>query len=44
MYKVTVPQRGEITVPALLLTTTGRKSGDKFIFPLFDEWTATVAS
>src|SRR4029450_11222021 len=35
MYKVTVPQHGEITVPALLLTTTGRKSGDKFIFPLF---------
>ena len=35
MYKITVPQRGEITVPALLLTTTGRKSGDKFIFPLF---------
>jgi len=35
MYKVTVPQRGEITVPALLLTTTGRKSGDTFIFPLF---------
>ena len=35
MYKVTVPQRGELTVPALLLTTTGRKSGDKFIFLLF---------
>src|SRR5256885_11135927 len=35
MYKVTVPQRGEITVPALLLTTTCRKSGNKFIFPLF---------
>src|SRR6478672_1064771 len=35
MYKVTVPQHGELTVPALLLTTTGRKSGDKFIFPLF---------
>ena len=35
MYKVTVPQRGELTVPSLLLTTTGRKSGDKFIFPLF---------
>jgi proline iminopeptidase len=35
MYKVTLPQRGEITAPALLLTTTGRKSGDKFIFPLF---------
>jgi deazaflavin-dependent oxidoreductase (nitroreductase family) len=35
MYKVTVPQRGELTVPSLLLTSTGRKSGDKFIFPLF---------
>jgi deazaflavin-dependent oxidoreductase (nitroreductase family) len=35
MYKVNVPDRGEITAPALLLTTTGRKSGDKFIFPLF---------
>src|SRR5258708_4020601 len=35
MYKITVPRRGEITAPALLLTTTGRKSGDKFIFPLF---------
>ena len=35
MYKVTIPQRGEITAPALLLTTTGRKSGEKFIFPLF---------
>src|SRR3954453_1858370 len=35
MYKVTVPQHGELTVPALLLTTTGRKSGDKFLFPLF---------
>jgi proline iminopeptidase len=35
MYNVTVPQRGEITAPALLLTTIGRKSGDKFIFPLF---------
>src|SRR5213083_2737479 len=35
MYKVTVPQHGELTVPSLLLTTTGRKSGDKFIFPLF---------
>src|SRR5215469_15518362 len=28
-------RRNEITAPALLLTTTGRKSGDKFIFPLF---------
>ena len=34
-YKVNLPGRGEITAPALLLTTTGRKSGDKFIFPLF---------
>jgi len=25
MFKVTVPQHGEITAPALLLTTTGRK-------------------
>jgi proline iminopeptidase len=35
MYKMTQPGRPEITVPALLLTTTGRKSGEKFIFPLF---------
>jgi deazaflavin-dependent oxidoreductase (nitroreductase family) len=34
-YKINVPGRGEIAAPALLLTTTGRKSGDKFIFPLF---------
>jgi hypothetical protein len=32
---MSVPGRGEITAPALLLTTTGRKSGEKFIFPLF---------
>jgi hypothetical protein len=35
VYKIDVPGRGEITAPALLLTTTGRKSGEKFIFPLF---------
>jgi proline iminopeptidase len=35
MYKVTPPGYGEMLVPALLLTTTGRKSGEKFIFPLF---------
>ena len=35
MYKATVPGRGELTVPSLLLTTTGRKSGDRFVFPLF---------
>src|SRR6516165_10609799 len=27
MYKRNVPGRGEITAPALLLTTTGRRSG-----------------
>jgi deazaflavin-dependent oxidoreductase (nitroreductase family) len=35
MYTVTPPGHGEMTVPSLLLTTTGRKSGEKFIFPLF---------
>ena len=34
-YKMTQPGRPEITVPSLLLTTTGRKSGERFIFPLF---------
>ncbi|MBI6031142.1 nitroreductase family deazaflavin-dependent oxidoreductase, partial [Clostridium perfringens] len=31
----TPPGYPEMTVPSLLLTTTGRKSGEKFIFPLF---------
>src|SRR5260221_7175972 len=35
LYKMTQPGRPEITVPSLLLTTTGRKSGGRFIFPLF---------
>ncbi len=35
MYKMTQPGRPEMTVPSLLLTTTERKSGEKFIFPLF---------
>lgn len=35
MYKANPPGYGEMTVPSLLLTTTGRKSGDKFIFPLY---------
>src|SRR5436305_7393500 len=35
LYKMTQPGRPEMTVPSLLLTTTGRKSGEKFIFPLF---------
>jgi deazaflavin-dependent oxidoreductase (nitroreductase family) len=35
MYTVTPPGYAEMVVPALLLTTTGRKSGERFIFPLF---------
>jgi deazaflavin-dependent oxidoreductase (nitroreductase family) len=35
LYKVTPPGYTEMTVPSLLLTTTGRKSGEKYIFPLF---------
>jgi len=35
IYKVKPPNYGELEVPSLLLTTTGRKSGEKFIFPLF---------
>jgi deazaflavin-dependent oxidoreductase (nitroreductase family) len=35
MYKVSPAGYGELTVPSLLLTTTGRKTGERFIFPLF---------
>ena len=35
MYSMTLPGRPVMTVPSLLLTTTGRKSGEKYIFPLF---------
>lgn len=35
LFKVTPPGYPEMTVPSLLLTTTGRKSGERFIFPLF---------
>ena len=35
MYKMTQPGRPQITVPSLLLTTIGRKSGEKYMFPLF---------
>src|SRR5260370_28698781 len=35
MFKPTQPGRPELTVPSLLLTTTGRKSGEKVIFPLY---------
>ena len=34
MYEMTRPGVPEVT-PSLLLTTTGRKSGERFIFPLF---------
>ena len=44
MYKPTQPGRPEMTVPSLLLTTTGRKSGEKYIFPLFYGKTATAIS
>jgi deazaflavin-dependent oxidoreductase (nitroreductase family) len=35
MYTISPPNYGSLTVPSLLLTTTGRKSGEKYIFPLF---------
>lgn len=35
MYTINPPGQPSLTVPALLLTTTGRKSGDKWMFPLF---------
>jgi deazaflavin-dependent oxidoreductase (nitroreductase family) len=35
LYKMSQPGRPEIMVPSLLLTTTGRKSGEQFVFPLF---------
>lgn len=35
MYEMAQPGRPALRVPSLLLTTTGRRSGEKFIFPLF---------
>jgi deazaflavin-dependent oxidoreductase (nitroreductase family) len=35
IYTITPPGHSEMRVPSLLLTTTGRKSGERFIFPLF---------
>ena len=35
MYEMKQPGRPEMSVPSLLLVTKGRKSGKKFIFPLF---------
>jgi F420H(2)-dependent quinone reductase len=35
LYTIVRPGAPEITVPSLLLTTTGRRSGEKYLFPLF---------
>jgi len=35
MYTANLPGRAVLTVPSLMLTTTGRKSGEKYLFPLF---------
>lgn len=35
MYTIVRPGAPELTVPSLLLTTSGRKSGKKYLFPLF---------
>ncbi len=35
LYTIKLPNLPERAVPSLLLTTTGRKSGDRYIFPLF---------
>jgi F420H(2)-dependent quinone reductase len=35
IYTMSMPGRPTLNVPSLLLTTVGRKSGERFIFPLF---------
>ena len=35
IYTIAPPGYAEMHVPSLLLTTTGRTSGEKYIFPLF---------
>lgn len=35
MYTISRPGMPDMTVPSLLLTTTGRKSGQSYLFPLF---------
>jgi proline iminopeptidase len=35
MYTIRLPNLPEREVPSLLLTTIGRKSGEKYLFPLF---------
>lgn len=41
MYTIRLPNLPERAVPSLLLVTTGRKSGERFIFPLFYGETGT---
>lgn len=35
LYRISLPGRPEMEVPSLLLTTTGRRSGERLIVPLF---------
>ena len=35
MYTINLPNMPVKAVPSLLLTTTGRKSGERYLFPLF---------
>ncbi|MEO8714063.1 MAG: nitroreductase family deazaflavin-dependent oxidoreductase [Acetobacteraceae bacterium] len=35
MFKPTQPGRPDVAVPSLMLTTVGRKSGEKYMFPLY---------
>ena len=35
MYTINLPNAPARAVPSLLLTTTGRKSGQRYVFPLF---------
>jgi len=35
MYTISRPGSPDLTVPSLLLSTTGRKSGQSYLFPLF---------
>jgi deazaflavin-dependent oxidoreductase (nitroreductase family) len=35
MYEITPQNYPTMTVPSLLLTTVGRKSGERYLFPLF---------
>jgi hypothetical protein len=44
MYKMTQPGRPEMTVPSLLLTTTGRKSGERLDWGVIGLVPTTTAS